>query len=64
MLFYCHFPDLLLARRRSRLHSLYRLPLDWAEQASTGAADCVLVNSRFTRGWRLQRAAQLWTFQG
>ena len=50
VLFYCHFPDLLLARRRSALHSLYRLPLDWGEQSSTGSADCILVNSKFTRG--------------
>ncbi len=50
VLFYCHYPDLLLARRGSRLHALYRGPLDWAEQASTGAADVVLVNSEYTRG--------------
>lgn len=50
ILFYCHFPDLLLARRRSWLHSLYRAPLDWIEQTTTGAADAVVVNSRFTRG--------------
>ncbi len=49
VLFYCHYPDLLLARRGSRLHALYRGLLDWAEQASTGAADVVLVNSEFTR---------------
>ena len=49
VLFYCHYPDLLLARRGSRLHALYRGPLDWAEQASTGTADVVLVNSEYTR---------------
>lgn len=50
VLFYCHFPDLLLATRRSALHAAYRAPLDWAEQQSTGAADAVLVNSGFTQG--------------
>ncbi|KAI3436741.1 hypothetical protein D9Q98_006156 [Chlorella vulgaris] len=50
ILFYCHFPDLLLAVRRSRLHAAYRAPLDWVEQASTGAAHLILVNSSFTQG--------------
>ena len=56
VLFYCHFPDLLLARPRragslpARLHALYRRPLDAVEQRSTGAADRVLVNSEFTAG--------------
>lgn len=52
VLFYCHFPDLLLAQRRSALHSAYRAPLDWVEQQTTGAADAVIVNSRFTQGAR------------
>ncbi|MEW5318970.1 MAG: hypothetical protein WDW38_010148 [Sanguina aurantia] len=50
VLFYCHFPDLLLAARPSLLHSLYRAPLDAIEQASTGMAHRVLVNSAFTAG--------------
>lgn len=50
VLFYCHFPDLLLAQRRSALHAAYRVPLDWVEQQTTGAADAVVVNSRFTQG--------------
>ena len=56
VLFYCHFPDLLLAKARApgslsaKLHALYRGPLDAVEQASTGAADRVLVNSEFTAG--------------
>ncbi len=61
VLFYCHYPDLLLARRGSRLRAMYRTPLDWAEQSSTGAADVILVNSEFTRGKRgasLQGLAQ------
>ena len=50
VLFYCHFPDLLLTHRASPLKAAYRAPLDALEQAATGAADLVLVNSRFTAG--------------
>lgn len=50
VLFYCHFPDLLLARRRSALHAAYRQVLDAIEEASTGQAHRILVNSRFTQG--------------
>eukprot|EP01046_Picozoa_sp_COSAG06_P049650 COSAG06_NODE_7689_length_2412_cov_1.330739_1_plen_206_part_10 len=32
----------------SWIKSLYRAPLDWAEEQSTGAADAILVNSKFT----------------
>lgn len=46
--YYCHFPDLLLAPRRRGLYALYRRPLDRLEAAGIGAADRVLVNSRFT----------------
>lgn len=49
VLFYCHFPDLLLAQRRSPLHMLYRLPLDWIEEMTTGWADMIFVNSNFTK---------------
>jgi len=49
-IFYCHYPDLLLSYGRSGLKKLYRLPLDWLEQFSTGLADIVLVNSDFTKG--------------
>ncbi|XP_044121200.1 alpha-1,3/1,6-mannosyltransferase ALG2 [Neovison vison] len=48
ILFYCHFPDLLLTRRDSFLKRLYRAPIDWVEEYTTGMADCILVNSRFT----------------
>jgi alpha-1,3/alpha-1,6-mannosyltransferase len=50
VLFYCHFPDLLLSQRSSVFKSLYRFPLDYLEQSSTGAADLILVNSKFTAG--------------
>ena len=48
--FYCHYPDKLLCARRgaSLLKRLYRAPLDWAEEETTGWADVVLVNSKFT----------------
>ena len=64
ILFYCHFPDLLLASRGGGgvgggvravaaraahvARSLYRAPLDALEQATTGAADALFVNSAFT----------------
>ncbi|KAM6170044.1 alpha-1,3/1,6-mannosyltransferase ALG2 [Rhynchocyon petersi] len=48
ILFYCHFPDLLLTKRDSFLKRLYRAPLDWIEEYTTGMADCIMVNSRFT----------------
>lgn len=37
MLFYCHFPDkLLCVDRRSFIKRLYRWPLDWLEEITTG----------------------------
>lgn len=48
VVFYCHYPDYLLTPRLSWIKSLYRAPLDWAEEQSTGAADAILVNSKFT----------------
>lgn len=46
--FYCHFPDLLLSQRTSFIKSLYRLPLDFLEEVTTGFADATFVNSEFT----------------
>jgi alpha-1,3/alpha-1,6-mannosyltransferase len=61
--FYCHFPDLLLSSSRGNsldggkevkwslgksILSLYRLPVDYLEEATTGEADKILVNSMFT----------------
>ncbi|XP_038626435.1 alpha-1,3/1,6-mannosyltransferase ALG2 isoform X2 [Tachyglossus aculeatus] len=48
VVFYCHFPDLLLTERNSLLKRLYRAPLDWLEERTTGMADHVVVNSHFT----------------
>lgn len=50
VIFYCHFPDQLLTDRKSTLKQLYRAPLDWLEEVTTGMADLVLVNSNFTAG--------------
>jgi len=46
--FYCHFPDMLLAQHSSMFQKLYRVPLDHFEQATTGMAHTILVNSLFT----------------
>ncbi|EPE07634.1 glycosyltransferase family 4 protein [Ophiostoma piceae UAMH 11346] len=48
--FYCHFPDLLLAKGRQKWWKrVYRVPFDALEQWSMGFADAVAVNSRFTK---------------
>ncbi|GLG93344.1 Alpha-1,3-mannosyltransferase ALG2 [Gryllus bimaculatus] len=48
VIFYCHFPDQLLSKPGGLLKSLYRAPLNWIEETTTGQADRILVNSRFT----------------
>lgn len=48
ILFYCHFPDKLLSRRTNMLKSLYRVPFDAIEEWTTGQADTIVVNSKFT----------------
>lgn len=57
-LFYCHFPDQLLAQRTSIIKQLYRLPFDIFEQFTTSTADSVVVNSNFTKSI-YQRTFQL-----
>lgn len=42
VLFYCHFPDQLLTQRKSALKKLYRAPIDWLEERTTGMADMVI----------------------
>lgn len=49
VIFYCHFPDQLLSQPGSLLKSIYRAPLNWLEERTTGCADKILVNSSFTR---------------
>lgn len=49
VIFYCHYPDLLLSTSRtSILERAYRLPLDKLEAWATSWAHTVLVNSKFT----------------
>ena len=50
VLFYCHFPDQLLSKPGGTLKKLYRAPLNWVEEVTTGKADKIVVNSKFTRG--------------
>ncbi|KIW00462.1 uncharacterized protein PV09_07987 [Verruconis gallopava] len=49
ILFYCHFPDKLLAHKGGLLKTIYRLPFDWLESWSTGCSDGIVVNSKFTK---------------
>ncbi|XP_053393905.1 alpha-1,3/1,6-mannosyltransferase ALG2-like [Mercenaria mercenaria] len=48
VLFYCHFPDMLLAKRDTLLKRIYRAPIDLLEEWTTGMAHVILVNSKFT----------------
>jgi alpha-1,3/alpha-1,6-mannosyltransferase len=49
IIFYCHFPDKLLAKKGGILKTLYRGPFDWLESWSTGCSDTIVVNSKFTK---------------
>jgi alpha-1,3/alpha-1,6-mannosyltransferase len=48
LVYYCHYPDQLLAPRRHGWYRYYRLPFDRLEGPAMRAADLVLANSRFT----------------
>ncbi|KAL4080524.1 glycosyltransferase family 4 protein [Scleroderma citrinum] len=59
VVFYCHFPDKLLAngafvegkiqwKNVGLLKRIYRYPMDWLEEATTRQADVILANSKFT----------------
>ncbi|CAA7260889.1 unnamed protein product [Cyclocybe aegerita] len=60
VVFYCHFPDKLLAtgataeEKRAKdlgwLKCIYRVPMDWLEEVTTKQADVILANSLFTVG--------------
>lgn len=51
ILFYCHFPDLLLVQGRQKWWKrVYRVPFDKWEQWSMSFADAIAVNSLFTKG--------------
>jgi alpha-1,3/alpha-1,6-mannosyltransferase len=49
VIFYCHFPDKLLAKKGGVVKTLYRGPFDWLESWSTGCSDTIVVNSGFTK---------------
>lgn len=48
VIFYCHFPDMLLTTRVGLLKKSYRYLLDSLEEYTTSKAHKVLVNSNFT----------------
>ncbi|KAF8894830.1 mannosyltransferase [Infundibulicybe gibba] len=59
VVFYCHFPDKLLAngafidgnlkkKNTSLIKAIYRFPMDWLEEITTRQADIILANSKFT----------------
>jgi glycosyltransferase involved in cell wall biosynthesis len=48
VVFYCHFPDRLLAPQRRGLYRAYRWPIDRWEERAMAKATKVLVNSEFT----------------
>jgi len=48
VVYYCHFPDLLLSSRKSCIKRIYRIPIDFLEEITTAQADVILVNSQFT----------------
>ena len=51
ILFYCHFPDLLLVQgRKSWYKRIWRIGFDWLEGWGIRGADRVVVNSGFTKG--------------
>lgn len=50
IVFYCHFPDRLVAPQRGGWYCWYRAPIDRLEEVTTGMADRILVNSDYTAG--------------
>eukprot|EP00916_Digyalum_oweni_P013478 GHVL01022138.1.p1 GENE.GHVL01022138.1~~GHVL01022138.1.p1 ORF type:complete len:408 (+),score=65.88 GHVL01022138.1:23-1246(+) len=49
LLFYCHYPDLLLCEDRNHpIKRIYRYPFDILEEWTTGLCDTLMVNSKFT----------------
>lgn len=49
-MFYCHYPDQLLSQPKGIGKQLYRIPLNYLEEVTTGMAQKVFVNSKFTHG--------------
>jgi alpha-1,3/alpha-1,6-mannosyltransferase len=53
ILFYGHYPDRLLVKQDQgwikHIKNIYRVPFDTIEEWSTGCADSIVVNSKYTR---------------
>ncbi|XP_066584754.1 alpha-1,3/1,6-mannosyltransferase ALG2 isoform X2 [Prorops nasuta] len=49
IIFYCHHPDQLLSQPGGYAKKLYRLPLNYLEELTTGMADKIFVNSIYTQ---------------
>ena len=48
IIFYCHFPDQLVAPQRGGWYRWYRAPIDRLEEVTTGMAHRIVVNSEYT----------------
>lgn len=48
IMFYCHHPDQLLSQPGGYVKQLYRMPLNYLEEVTTGMAHKVFVNSIYT----------------
>ncbi|XP_058789843.1 alpha-1,3/1,6-mannosyltransferase ALG2 [Phymastichus coffea] len=49
VVFYCHHPDQVLTTYETKLKKLYRVPLNFLEEITTGLADKIYVNSLYTK---------------
>ena len=63
IIFYCHFPDMLLTQRKTLMKKLYRKIMDYIEEYTTGKADLILVNSHFTKGEEIFRSSNFICYQ-
>ncbi|XP_076238354.1 alpha-1,3/1,6-mannosyltransferase Alg2 [Calliopsis andreniformis] len=50
IIFYCHYPDQLLSQPKGISKQLYRIPLNYLEEVTTGMAHKIFVNSKYTQG--------------
>ncbi|KZC13576.1 PREDICTED: alpha-1,3/1,6-mannosyltransferase ALG2 [Dufourea novaeangliae] len=50
VIYYCHHPDQLLSQPGGIAKQLYRVPLNYLEEITTGMAQKIFVNSLYTRG--------------
>ncbi|PBC27493.1 alpha-1,3/1,6-mannosyltransferase ALG2 [Apis cerana] len=48
IIFYCHYPDQLLSQSKGISKQLYRAPLNYLEELTTGMAHKIFVNSIYT----------------